>query len=82
MATLQFKVRNGIPPYIAKLKKVGIVGSGYYGYNIYDASPTFTQQKVETNGANVQFTGVPSGSYVLEIVDNTKFSTLEFINVP
>lgn len=81
MATIRFKVRNGIPPYTAKLKRVGIVGFGYYGYNIYETSPTFTQRKVETNNTDVEFTGVPKGNYVLEIVDNTKFSTIEFINV-
>lgn len=82
MATIKFKIRNGIPPYIAKLKSIGIVGNGNYGYNVYDGSPSFTQQKIQTNDVDVEFTGVPSGTYVLEIVDETKFSTLEFVNVP
>ena len=82
MATLKFKIRNGIPPYIAKLKQVSITGSGYYAYNIAEGTTHFTQQKVQTNGSDVQFTGVPSGNYVLEVVDDTKFSTIDFINVP
>lgn len=81
MATLKFKIRNGIPPYIAKLKQVSISGSGYYGFNIYEGSATFTQQRVETNGSDVQFSSVPIGSYILEVVDDTKFSTIDFINV-
>jgi hypothetical protein len=82
MATLKFKIRNGIPPYIAKLKQVSVVGNGYYGYNIYEGLTVFTQQRVEVNGTEVQFTSVPTGSYVLEVVDDTKFSTIDFINVP
>lgn len=82
MATIKFKLKNGIPPYIVKLKSIGITGSGNYGYNVYDGSASFTQQKVQTNETDVEFTSVPSGNYVLEIVDDTKFSTLEFLNVP
>ena len=82
MATIKFKIRNGIPPYIVKLKSIGITGAGYYGYNVYDGSTSFTQQKVQTNETDVEFTSVPKGNYVLEIVDDTKFSTLEFLNVP
>lgn len=82
MATIKFKIKNGIPPYIVKLKSIGITGSGAYGYNVYDGSTSFTTQKVETNGTDVEFTTVPSGNYILEIVDDTKFSTLEFLNVP
>lgn len=82
MATLKFKIRNGIPPYIAKLKQVSVSGNGYYGYYIYEGLTVFTQQRVEVNGTEVQFTSVPAGSYVLEVVDDTKFSTIDFINVP
>lgn len=82
MATLKFKIRNGIPPYIAKLKQLSILGNGSSGYSIYDGSTVFLQQKVQINGSDVEFTSVPSGSYVLEVVDDTKFSTIDFINVP
>lgn len=95
MATLKFKVRNGIAPYVAKLKKVGIgttsgygytYGVGYFGFTtsitIYDDPQTFTQQRVEVDGQEIVFNGVTSGAYILEVVDNTKFSTIEYINVP
>jgi hypothetical protein len=82
MATIKFKIKNGLPPYIVKLISIGITGDGNYGYNVYDGVSSFTQQKVSSNDTFVEFTSVPSGSYVLEIVDDTKFSTVEFVNVP
>ena len=82
MATLTFKIKNGEPPYVVKLKQVSITGNGNYGYSIYDGTTSFAEQKILANGTDVQFTAVPSGSFILEIVDDNRYSTIDFINVP